>query len=92
MKKQINKKWFSLVCAALIASDAKSAVKYIDQITVVRATWHNKPSSRNRAETMVVSFGAPNYLEREFISRCKRNGIQLPKKAVLKPYPKSKKA
>ena len=67
MKKQIDHKLFSTVCAALIGSDAKSAIKYIDDKTVVRATWHNKPRANNRMEYMVVSFGAPNYRERAFI-------------------------
>lgn len=91
MKKQVDPKLFTAVCAALIGSDAKSAIKYIDDKTVVKATWHNKPKSNSRSETMVVSFGAPNYLEREFIRKCKIAGEPFPvKKIQLRPYPKSK--
>lgn len=88
MKKVVDPKWFSHVCATLIASDAKSAIKYIDEKTVVKATWHNKPSGRNRSETMVVSFGDPGYREAKFIATCKKAGEPFPvKKIQLRPYP-----
>jgi len=73
MKKEIDAKHIATVCAALMSSDAKSAVKYLDDKTIVRATWHNKPMSRNRSETMVVTIGAPNYRERATIARYKRD-------------------
>lgn len=92
MKKQIDAKWFSVVCGALIASDAKTAVKFLDDKTVVRATWHNKPLSRNYRETMVVSYGAPNYREVAFIKACKKAGEPLPvKKIQLRAFPVKKK-
>lgn len=92
MKKTVDSKLFAVVCHALINSDAKSAVKYVDEKTVVRATWHNKPSGRNYRETMVVSFGLPNYLEREFIAKLKKAGESFPvKKVQFRPYPKAKK-
>lgn len=92
MKKQIDAKWFSVICGALIASDAKTAVKFLDEKTVVRATWHNKPSGRNSRETMVVSYGAPNFREREFVKSCKKAGQPLPvKKIQLRAFPAKKK-
>lgn len=88
MKKTVDKKWFSQVCDALINSDAKTAVKYVDEKTVVKATWHNKPNGRNRSETMVVSFGAPGYREAKFIQGCKKAGEPFPvKKIQLRAYP-----
>ena len=92
MKKEIPSKWFSVVCGALIESGAKTAIKYIDAKTVVKATWHNKPSGRHRGETVVVTFGTPNYREREFVRRCLKAGEPFPvRKVQLINYPKKKK-
>lgn len=89
MLKVIDPKAFSQVCGSLADSDAKTAVKYIDAKTVVRATWRFKPKSRNRREEMVVTFGAPNYLEDKFIKKLKEAGEPFPvKKVQLKAYPK----
>jgi len=91
MKKEIDSKLFTIVCDALIKSDAKSAIKFIDEKTIVRATWHNKPSGRNNRETMVVSFGAPNYIDREFIAKCKKAKEPFPvKKIQFRFWPKKK--
>jgi hypothetical protein len=70
----------------------KTAIKIIDEKTTVKATWHNKPSGRNSREEMVVTFGAPNYLDRIFIKKCKKAGETFPvKKIQFRPYPKKKK-
>lgn len=92
MKKTIDPKHFATVCGALASSDAKTAIKILDEKTIVRATWHFKPNNRNSRETIILTFGAPNYLEREFIKKCKKVGEPLPvKKIQLRPYPKKKK-
>jgi hypothetical protein len=91
MKKYIMSGIFATVCDTLIHSDAKTATKYIDEKTVVHATWHFKPSNRNTRETMIVTFGAPNYLDRIFIKKCKKAGEPFPvKKIQLRAYPKKK--
>ena len=91
MKKQVDAKLFGIVCGALIGSEFKSATKYIDEKTVIRATWHNKPRSNNHMECMVVSFGCPNYREREFIASCKKAGEPLPvKKIQFRAFPAKK--
>jgi len=62
MKKVIDPKHFASVCGALAASDgAKTAIKYLDEKTTVRATWRFKPHSRNTREGIVVTFGEPNW-------------------------------
>jgi hypothetical protein len=89
MKKEIDAREIASVSAALMSiKDCRSAVKYIDDKTIVRATWHNKPKANNRIEVMVVTIGAPNYKEREFIKKCKKSGESFPiKKIQLKHYP-----
>jgi len=92
MKKVIDPKVFGLVCGALAGSDAKTATKYLDEKTTVRATWRRKPNGRNSREEMVVTFGAPNYLDRIFIKKCKKAGEPFPiKKIQLRAYPKKAK-
>jgi hypothetical protein len=88
MKKIIDPKYFSTVCNALIGSDAKTATKYIDEKTVVKATWRHKPNGRNSREEMVVTFGVPNYLEVIFIKKCKKSGEPFPvKKIQIRAWP-----
>jgi hypothetical protein len=88
MKKVIDPKVFALVCGALASSDAKSAIKILDEKTVVKATWHNKPRGNNRQEHMVVTFGAPDYEVALFIKKCKKAGEPLPvKKIQFRAFP-----
>jgi hypothetical protein len=83
---------FSAVIDALLKSDAKTATKYLGSRLVVRATWHNKPRLNNRHEVMIVTFGAPNYLEAKFIKDCFAAGEDLPmRKVQLKAWPKKRK-
>lgn len=90
--REIPSKWFGVVCGALIESGAKTATKYLDPKTVVRATWRFKPRSGNRREEIVVTLGGPNYLERAFIKKCLKAGEPFPlKKVQLKPFPMKKK-
>jgi hypothetical protein len=94
MVKPIDPKHFAAVCDALIQSGAKTATKYIDEKTVVRATWRNKIYRQKnvRRKEMVITFGAPNYLEADFIKRCKKAGEPLPvKKIQFRFYPVKKK-
>lgn len=92
MKKVIDPKVFASVCNALVNSKAKTATKYLDEKTVVHATWHFKPSARNTRETVILTFGAPNYLDRIFITKCKKAGEPFPvKKIQLRAYPAKKK-
>lgn len=91
MKKVIDPKTFTQVCNALLGSTAKTATKYLDEKTVVHATWHLKPGCRHTRETILLTFGAPNYLDRIFIAKCKKAGESFPvKKIQLRAYPVKK--
>lgn len=92
MKITIDPKIFAIVCDALIGSGMKSAVKIVNDKTIVRATWRNKPDSRSKREEIVITFGAPNYDERDFIKKCKKAGEPMPvKKIQFRAYPKKAK-
>jgi hypothetical protein len=67
VKIAVNPRLFAVVCGALVDSDARSAVKFVDAKTVVRATWRYKPTGRDSRRELIVTFGAPNYAERRLI-------------------------
>jgi len=94
MLKPVNPKVFAHVCGALAqVQGAKTATKFLDDKTVVRATWRHKIYARknSRRREMVVTFGAPNYRERAFISACKKAGEPFPvKKIQFRFYPVKK--
>ena len=81
----VDPKLFSTVIGTLTKTDARSAVKIVDTHTVIRATWRFKPTVRARQCEMVVTFGAPNYLDRRFI---KLHGV--PGEVLIKVWPKKK--
>lgn len=51
----------------LIETGARRATKYSSPRFVARATRRHKPDRRNSRTEFVVTIGAPNYREREFI-------------------------
>lgn len=69
----------------------QTATKYIDPKQVARATYIFKPDGRCRRVELRVTYGAPNYRERQFIKDCKRAGEPFPvRKVQLKPWPKKR--
>ena len=88
MKTELDPKVFAVVLGALIASDAKTSTKFLSPKLVVKATWHNKPSNRNRLESAVVTFGAPGFKEQKFIAACVAAGEPFPvRKVQLRAWP-----
>ena len=69
---------------ALIDSKAWKAVFYASPTEIVRVTrrWYGrKGPDKNKIELQVTA-GKPNYLEREFIKKCKKAGEPFPVKKV----------
>ncbi len=93
MKAKIHPSIFSEVCGALqdAGRDYRSVVKYLDPKMVVRATWQFKPNGRNSRETMILTFGAPNYLERQFIKGQRKKDLAIDNVIVFRPWPKKRK-
>ena len=54
MKKEIEGREIGAVIASLMKSNCKSAVKFLDEKTIVRATWRNKPKGNN---TLIILNG-----------------------------------
>lgn len=76
--------------------EAKSAVQYLGQAhpsgcQIVRVTRSRKPDRRDRSTTVSVTYGQPNYLERQFIKLAKKAGEIFPiKKIQFKLWPKKR--
>ena len=93
MKTEIPAKAFEKTVRALVGSDARSAVYYIGPKLVVRATWRHKPRANNTREELVLTFGAPNYLEKFFVKDAVRAEEPFPIRRVqLKAWPKKRKS
>lgn len=77
----------NVVCAA-VDTDVKTATKYSDKNTTVKASMrcHSK-----RQLEIVLTIGRPNYAERQFIKQAIKAGEKFPiKKIQLKFIPKKK--
>lgn len=84
---------YAAIAAAIAAlhPGIQTATKYIDPKQIARATYMRKPDGRSRYQNLIVSYGAPNYRERQFIKLCKRSGEPFPvRKVQLKPWPKKR--
>lgn len=73
-------------------SEVRKATYYYDEKYVVKASLRHTPSSRDTRVELVLTWGYPNYEEREFIKLCKKAKVPFPvKKIQLKFWPKKKK-
>lgn len=67
---------------------ARKATCYINDRLVVRATRRQKPDGRAKRVEMVLTYGAPNFVERRFIRLCDKAGEKLPTKVQVKGWAK----
>jgi len=80
--KQI-KKVVSQVVDILISTEAKSAIKYIDEKTAVKATRKTFKGKIQKGNIKIIlTIGKLNYEAREFIKKCKKSGEPFPVKKV----------
>lgn len=92
MKELIPSAAVAKVVNALSHSIAKTATAYITPKFVVKATWRHKPTMKHTREEMVLTVGAPNYLDRIFVKQALKAGEPFPiKKVQLKAWPKKRK-
>lgn len=91
--KQINipKNSFKKTIEALYKSDARKVTNFISTQLVIKATRQFRVDKRNTRETILVTYGSPNYAERLFIKACQKAGEPFPvKKLQLKHWPVKK--
>lgn len=66
----------------------KRATKYLSPKLTVKAARQHRPRRNERSVTVVVTIGRPNYVERTFISQCKKAGVPFPvRKTQLRLWP-----
>jgi len=80
------------VLSVLQYEGARSAVKYLSEKRIVKATRRFKPSKRNLSEEILLTIGRPNYAERKFVKLCQKAGQPFPIKNVQKKLYPAKKA
>lgn len=79
------------VIETLLTVDARTATKYLDEKTIVRASrkvFKGKFSKGN--VEIILTFGKPNFKEREFIKKCKKVGEPFPVKKIQLKFPVKK--
>ncbi len=73
------------------SAEVKSAVMYLTERHVVRLTRRHRTRLRARTSEYVLTTGAPNYLEREFVKAARRAGEPFPiGKVQLRHWPKKR--
>ena len=78
------------VTNALLLNGAKRATKYSSEnsaISAQRVLFNGKIDRRNKAITIVLKIGQPNYLERKFIKQCQKVGEPFPVKKIQLKFP-----
>ena len=77
------------VVYVLLNNDAHRATKLLSKDMTVKVTRQGRLDTRAIRETLVVTFGRPNYREQQLIKLYKKAGEPFPvKKIQVRPYPK----
>lgn len=78
------------VIEVLLRSGAKSAVKFLSEKQIVRATRKTFKSANDpRANVeLTLTLGRPNFAERKFVKLCKKAGEKFPVKKIQLKFAK----
>ena len=77
--------------ATVFKGGAYKATKYVsDKLTIkgTRRLYKGRVDKRSRIAEVLFTIGAPNYEEREFIKRAKKQGVVFPVEGVVARFPK----
>lgn len=75
----------------LTVKNVRRATAYISDKRTVKATLQRRIDKRAKSATVLVTVGAPNFLERRFIRLCKKAGMAFPLQQIQwKHWPKKK--
>lgn len=79
------------ISSVLVVPNVRRATSYLAEDFTVKATAQRKIGKRDRSATLLVTVGAPNFLERRFIRGCKKHGMAFPLQQItLKFWEKQK--
>ena len=84
MKVKTLEKAVSQVIGAILRYGAKRATKYLSPTETVKATLQGGTyeRARRRQDTILITFGRPNYAEQQFIKLAKKAGEPFPIRKV----------
>jgi len=71
-----------VVAALELDVGIRRATYYVGPKMTVKATRQRRVDGRSRQETLIVTFGSPNFAERKFIKACLASGEPFPVKKV----------
>lgn len=88
----MNAHLFAAVVDALLKFNARKATKFISPTETLKVTRRGKIRRSDRQVHLIVTFGTPNFAEREFIKAARKAGEKFPiRKVQLKHYPAAEK-
>ena len=70
---------------------ARKVTRFVSNNFIVRATRQFPVDHRNSRETIILTWGRPNYAERQFIKDVKKAGKALPSRKLFMSYWPTKK-
>ena len=78
------------VCVSYCLGGYRQATKYLTPQLTVKATRQRKPDHRSTGDTILLTIGRPNYLERRFVKLCRKAGESVwpVRKVQLRQYNK----
>lgn len=80
-----------VVSCCLVIPNVRRATAYINEKFTVKATRQRREDRGDNSATILVTVGAPNFVERRFIRLAKKAGEPFPiKKIQLKFWPEKK--
>lgn len=84
-----KKKIGQCVQDVLTIKNVRRATAYISEKRTVKATLQRRIDKRAKSATVLVTVGAPNFLERRFIRILKKTGVVFPLQSIYyKHWPK----
>jgi len=82
-------KVFAELAECILVGGAYKATKYLNEKLTIKATKKRyKKGVVHGALDIVFTVGKPNYVERDFIKKCKKAGEPFPVKKIQVKYPK----
>lgn len=77
----------------ILTKDAnhRSVTYFHNEKQVIHVTRNNKPNKRDRYACYSLTLGAPNYLDRAYIKRLRRAGMDVHGAIKIRLWPKKKK-
>ena len=70
----------------IAGSNVRRATAFISPTLTMKATAQRRQDKRSKSSTVLVTVGAPNFLERRFIRVCQKAGMAFPLKQVQLRY------